>query len=149
MDHSLIVRQARTWIGTRYHHQGRLKRSEACSGGVDCIGLVVGVVDELKIRDHNGILLSKYDSICYSIEPKDLVISIASHLTEVSITEMSIGDILLFKFWKEPQHVGILSDYSDEVFGIIHCNSSSGSVVEQPLSPAWMRMVTHVYRINV
>lgn len=58
-----IVSQARSWIGTKYHHQGRLKKSvdgyspelASCedwspdqpqrgqtNGGVDCIGLIVG-----------------------------------------------------------------------------------------------------------
>lgn len=147
IDKSIIVSQARTWLGTKYHHQGRLKKSEGCSGGVDCIGLVICIADELKICDNKGVALSKYDNICYSTEPKDLGSYIGSHLTEVPIPEMSIGDILLFKFWKEPQHVGILSNYSEEIFGIIHCNSSSGSVVEQPLSRAWMRMISNVYSL--
>jgi cell wall-associated NlpC family hydrolase len=41
-----IVRQARTWIGTPFHHQARLK-----SKGCDCLGLIVGVVDELGLKD--------------------------------------------------------------------------------------------------
>jgi len=42
-----IILQARTWLGTKYHHQGRLKKSKAGAGGVDCIGLIIGVIDEL------------------------------------------------------------------------------------------------------
>ncbi len=33
-----VVRTARTWLGTPYHHQGRLK-----GVGVDCAGLLIGV----------------------------------------------------------------------------------------------------------
>lgn len=37
-----VISQARTWLGTPYHHQGCLK-----GVGVDCIGLVRGVYQEL------------------------------------------------------------------------------------------------------
>ena len=34
-----IVTCARSWIGTRFHHQGRLKKTQSHKGGVDCLGL--------------------------------------------------------------------------------------------------------------
>ena len=147
---SKIVKQARTWIGTKYHHQGRLKASANCSGGVDCIGLVIGVCDELNICDAHGELLSQYDRKGYSMQPEEekLAQSIGAHLYSVESTKMKVGDILLFKFWKEPQHVGIVSKYPTGGLGLIHCNSTSGSVVEQPLSDTWKRMITNVYRFN-
>ena len=45
-DSNTIVTQARTWIGTPFHHQARLKGK-----GCDCLGLIVGVVDELGLKD--------------------------------------------------------------------------------------------------
>ncbi len=143
-----IVKQARTWLDTKYHHQGRLKKSANCLGGVDCIGLVIGVADELNICDAQGNLISQYDRTNYSMQPEGekLAHSIGAHLSLVKPARMRVGDILLFKFWKEPQHVGILSRYPTGGFGIIHCNSTSGSVVEQPLSKTWKRMIAHVYR---
>jgi cell wall-associated NlpC family hydrolase len=150
MDKKLIVKQARTWLGTKYHHQGRLKKSANCLGGVDCIGLVIGVANELSICDIQGNLLSLQDRTGYSMNPEKekLAESFSSHLSLISQEQMQVGDILLFKFWKEPQHIGILSTYPTGGFGIIHCNSSSGSVVEQPLSDTWRRMITHVYRFK-
>lgn len=147
---SRIVKQARTWIGTKYHHQGRLKKSAQGNGGVDCIGLVIGVADELAICDDQGDLLSKHDITGYSMQPEGekLVHSMAAHLKIIPQDKMQVGDILLFKFWKEPQHVGILSKYPTGGFGLIHCNSTSGSVVEQPLSDTWRRMITHIYRFK-
>lgn len=150
LSSSKIVKQARTWLGTKYHHQGRLKKSANCSGGVDCIGLVIGVCDELAICDSDGYLLSKHDRTNYSMHPEGskLAESMQEHLSPVEPTKMKVGDILLFKFWKEPQHVGILSKYPTGGFGLIHCNSTSGSVVEQPLSDTWMRMITNIYRFK-
>ncbi len=41
-----IVSQARTWLRTPFHHQAWLKGK-----GCDCLGLIVGVVDELGLKD--------------------------------------------------------------------------------------------------
>ena len=143
-----IVSQARTWLGTKYHHQGRLKKSASGAGGVDCIGLIVGVIDELGIQGENGMLLAQADDFNYSMYPERgrLVASIAKHLQEIPINEKQIGDVLLFKTFNDPQHVGLLTYYPSGGAGLIHCNSSAGKVVEQPLTKTWERMLTHVYR---
>ena len=77
-----------------------------------------------------------------------LVKSIQQHLREVPIEKMAVGDVLLFKTFKDPQHVGLLTQYPSGGPGLIHCNSSAGMVVEQPLSMAWVKMLTHVYRFK-
>jgi cell wall-associated NlpC family hydrolase len=152
MNHlgDLVVKQARTWLGTKYHHQGRLKKSVNCAGGVDCIGLVIGIINELNICDNQGYLLSKYDRTDYSNSPQTTKLAecFSSCLDSIDITEIIPGDILLFKFWQEPQHVGIVSNYPTGGLGLIHCNSSSGSLVEQPLNNNWIRMITHAYRFR-
>ena len=143
-----IVAQARTWLGTKYHHQGRLKKSNRGSGGCDCIGLVIGVIDELGIEDGEGNSLVSADEMNYSMYPEQgrLVGSISRHLLEVKPEEQQVGDLLLFRTFKDPQHVGLLTDYPTGGAGLIHCNSSAGKVVEQPLTETWRRMLTHVYR---
>jgi cell wall-associated NlpC family hydrolase len=155
-----IVLQARTWLGTRYHHQGRLKKSKAGAGGVDCIGLIIGVIDELGLQDGAGVKLCEYDEFNYSMYPERgrLVASIRKHLREVPLEHMRAGDVLLFRTFRDPQHVGLLTEYptggavregaQDKIFGLIHCNASAGRVVEQPLSDAWQRMLTHAYRFK-
>ena len=53
-----FLREARSWVGTRYVHQGRVKRNAHNLGGCDCLGLLVGVVRELRmlsdVRDSQG-----------------------------------------------------------------------------------------------
>lgn len=143
-----LIMQARTWIGTKYHHQGRLKKSSRGPGGVDCIGLVIGVIDELGIQDGEGNPLSQHDEFNYSMYPERgrLVGSISKYLREVPSEQMREGDVLLFKFFNDPQHVGLLTHYPTGGFGLIHCTSSSAQVVEQPFSGGLRRMLTHVYR---
>lgn len=145
-----IATQARTWLGTKYHHQGRLKKSEHCQGGVDCLGLLIGIINELDIRNDKGELLSKYDTKAYEIHAigEKLLLSIELHLKTVSFEKMIPGDVLLFKLWQEPQHVGILTNYFSGGFGFIHCDGRCGQVVEQPLSQAWQRMISYVYRFQ-
>lgn len=145
-----IVGQARTWLGTKYHHQGRLKKSQRGPGGVDCLGLVIGVIDELGMQDGNGNALVHADEFNYSMYPERgrLVGSISKHLRQVPVEQMRVGDLLLFRTFKDPQHVGLLTEYPGGGPGLIHCNSSAGKVVEQPLSETWMRMLTHVYRFK-
>ena len=89
-----IITQARTWLGTKYHHQGRLKKSARGAGGVDCIGLVIGIIDELGIQDGKGNSLVAADETNYSMYPENgrLVGSIQKHLREVTIEQMRVGD---------------------------------------------------------
>ena len=145
-----IILQARTWLGTKYHHQGRLKKSRAGAGGVDCIGLIIGVINELGLQDGEGLPLSQHDEFNYSMYPERgrLVGSIQKHLREVPVAKMRAGDVLLFRTFRDPQHVGFLTNYPTGGAGLIHCNSSAGRVVEQPLSDAWLRMLTHAYRFK-
>ena len=155
-----IVRQARTWLDTKYHHQGRLKKSKAGMGGVDCIGVIVGASDELGIHDGNGKLLADYDEFNYSMHPERgrLVGGIQEHLrlvaskdkmtTDEMRQKIRIADIGLFRFDADPQHMGLFTEYPTGGLGLIHCNSSAGKVVEQPFSEAWLRMLTHVYRFK-
>lgn len=145
-----IVAQARTWLGTKYHHQGRLKKSKRGPGGVDCIGLIIGLIDELGIQDGNGHSLVAADEFNYSMYPERgrLVESISKHLREVPLDQRCMGDVLLFRTFRDPQHVGLLTEYPSGGSGLIHCNSSAGQVVEQPLSDTWLRMLTHVYRFK-
>jgi hypothetical protein len=81
-----------------------------------------------------------------------LVGSISKHLRQVPVEQMRVGDLLLFRTFKDPQHVGLLTDYpgggQENQWGLIHCNSSAGQVVEQPLSMTWVKMLTHVYRFK-
>jgi len=133
--------KAQSWLGTVYHHQGRLKKSDTHKGGVDCIGLVIGICRELGMRD-----IVNADQTDYSPNPTGnrLAHITGNHLIEVAFEDKQPADILLFKTFKDPQHVGILIE--DNSF--IHCNSSAGKVVQQLLSKTWERMVTHVFRFK-
>lgn len=139
-----IIRAARGWLGTPFHHQGRVK-----GVGCDCLGLIVGIARELELRDNKGNLLADYDQPNYSPLPdgRGLKAAVSLHLLELpSIGEASTADVLLFRFQENPQHVGILSTLPDGDSGIIHCYSNTGKVVEHRLNDTWRRLIVAAYR---
>lgn len=142
-----IVNQARSWLGTKFHHQGRIKINGKNKGGCDCIGLVVGVASELDLKSRdNGKCLIDFDRAGYAKMPdgKLLKDELDRHLIPVAVDEVQPGDLLLFKFEKEPQHVGIVSDYKG--LGIIHCYAQAREVVEHRLDEIWINRIVGAYR---
>jgi len=138
----LIVAQARTWIGTPFHHQARLKGK-----GCDCLGLIVGVVDELGLKDRNGVRLAAYDEVTYSKEPDGAYLAqkLTGLLKEVPVAEACAGDFGLFKVRENPQHLAIFSDY-EGALGMIHCYAQARRVVEHRLDDDWKSRLIKVYR---
>lgn len=124
MNRETVVSTARSWLGTPFVHQARLKHA-----GVDCVGLVIGVGKEL------GIIDPSFDVIEYARIPDGirLMAGAKANLIEVPHAEMQVGDIVVVKFDKYPQHFGFLGDYRHGGFSIIHAASAYGKVVEQRL----------------
>lgn len=135
-----IVTQARTWLGTPFHHQARLK-----GVGCDCLGLVVGVVDELGLKDRNGQLLAAYDEIVYSKEPDGAYLTqkLTDLLEEVQAAQA--GDLALFSVRDNPQHLAIITDY-EGTLGMIHAYAPARRVVEHRLDDDWNSRLVKVFR---
>lgn len=142
-----IITEARSWLGTRFHHQGRVKATATHKGGVDCIGLVLGVADALhiKTKDGSGKLLSHFDEKGYHRLPDGhyLQAVLERHLHPLLVEDAKPGDILLFSFDKNPQHVGIRSEV-----GIIHCYAEARKVVEHRLDAVWQKRAVAAYRFE-
>ncbi|MFM9889621.1 MAG: C40 family peptidase [Rickettsiales bacterium] len=137
-----IVVQARGWLNTPFHHQARLK-----AVGCDCLGLVVGVVDELGLKDSAGTLLASYDEVTYSREPDGayLMQKLVGLLEEIPIAEKRAGDLGLFNVRDNPQHVAIFTDY-EGTLGMIHCYAQARRVVEHRLDDDWASRLVKVFR---
>lgn len=126
-----FVAEARTWLGTPYRHQGRLK-----GVAVDCIGLALCVARDVGISDFefsgyqkrpDGTLKSHMDS---KVEP-------------VSFALAQPADLILFQFNNCPMHVGILS----ENWQVIHAYAPNRKVVEHRIDERLFSMVTGAYHI--
>lgn len=137
-----IVATARSWLGTRFHHQGRLKKSENNKGGVDCLGLLIGVSVELNLP------FTEEDETNYSHSPdtKKLREKLAHSLQGISISEINSGDILLLNIDGQAQHLAIVSDMADGL-GIIHAYAPARAVVEHPLDTWWREKIVVAFRV--
>lgn len=121
-----IIEQARTWLGTRFRYQGRIKKNTNKNGGVDCLGLIIGVCDELNYT-YNGKSLKYYDTIEYSTKPDYNLLKtmFKKFFKEKEIKDISIGDIVLKQISTNQYH---LMFYTGTTF--IHASAITKSVVE-------------------
>lgn len=97
-----VIAEARTWINTPYVHQHRAK-----GHGVDCAGLVIGVARAL------GLVAADFDVNGYARTPDgaSLLVECDRFMDRIPIHELRPGNVLVIRFQKEPQHLGIIGDY--------------------------------------
>lgn len=129
MTRDEVVAAARGWLGTRYAHQGRLRRV-----GVDCAGLVIGVAREL------GIVEKRFDVNGYARTPDgvSLMAECSRFMLRIPVRDGSPGDVIVGRFENDPQHLAFLGDYLHGGLSLIHAlnrSSGRGSVIEQRLDP--------------
>lgn len=138
-----MANAARGWVGTPFHHQGRVKRTPENKGGCDCIGLIIGVARELGLKH-----IYENDESGYARMPDGemLYMKLKEHLNEIPKEQMMEGDILLFRFDKNPQHVGIVSNLNGHM-GIIHSYLQARGVVEHKMDEYWYARVVACFRV--
>lgn len=152
-----IVPLARGWLGTRYVHQARGPKGP--EGGVDCVGLLIGVASEL------GLLEPGYDPTGYDWETDGTqlrlelskwaeVIAMSDVPQEVDfwLDVLQPGDIAVFKVVGLPQHTGFVSEIDYGVGGtfpgLIHAYNPAGKVVEHSLDERWFRRLIELWRLR-
>lgn len=131
-----IVAEARAWLGTPYHHEGRVK-----GAGVDCIGLVIGVARELHLSD--------FDVRGYGSQPAawGLEKHADKQMRRINIVDRKVGDVLLFRVENEPQHFGIISSIDDNGMLFVHAFEKLKRVVENRLDEFWQRRIVKAYTL--
>lgn len=113
---SEIVSLARSYVGTRWVHQGRSRN------GVDCVGLVIAVAMDA------GILPRNYPIPPYSRFPDNrLQDYFQSHLVRIPPRKAGNGSVLLFSFHNSPWHAGIMVDVNAR--SLVHAFASARKVV--------------------
>lgn len=131
----LIAERARTWLQTPFVHQGRVKGRD---GGVDCVGLLVGIARELGLKHE--------DVVGYSAQPHAGLCEREARrqMERKPIQEVEAGDVILFRVDRDPQHFGVVTAKTPEVY-FVHSFSKIGMVVENRLDDFWRRRVVAVY----
>ncbi len=143
-----VVASARGWLGTRFHHQGRLKRTDTHKGGVDCLGLLVGVSAELGLKSKSGKAITAYDHTEYTHTPdtSKLRMVLENILECIPHGDINQADVLLMNVDGRPQHMGIVTSMAGQM-GIIHAYAPARAVVEHRLDDHWKNIITDSFRL--
>ncbi|MEW5708785.1 MAG: peptidase P60 [Pseudomonadota bacterium] len=128
-----IVAKAREYLGTPFHHQGRVK-----GVGVDCAGLVICVARDLGLTD--------FDTIDYGrhADGARMRALLEAHLERVPFSEARPGDVLYLWFVKEGQHLAFLTELDPPY--VLHATAAYRKVVEHRLDETWRARVAGAYR---
>lgn len=131
-----VVVEARRWLRTPFYHAGR-----EIGQGVDCVGLLIGVANELG-------LIGGYDNRGY---PPNVPSGICRGELEKFCDQMPFGpmaavagDVLLFRVGGSEQHIGIATGDGR----MVHAFQSAKVVAETQLSGKWLRSCSAVYRLR-
>lgn len=131
-----IVRVARTWLGTPYHHQASLK-----GVGADCLGLVRGVWRELYGADAEAP--PPYTRDWAEATGRETLLAAAGrHLVAVAPAAARPGDVLVFRLRTATvaKHAGLLASATTMVHAM-----EGGSACEVALSPWWRRRIAGAF----
>jgi len=135
IERGAIVAEARTWMGTPFHHGQALK-----GVGCDCIGLVVGVASALGVAEVPAWLAdARFRGYARQPEPKRLLAACSEYLDELPLECVQLGDILQYTFAKEPMHFAIVS--RTEPRYVIHGYQRAGAVVENGATATFWRLM--------
>ena len=139
--HAQVIAEARSWVGTPFEHQQRVKGL-----AVDCIGLIIGMGRELRMVEKT------FDFNGYARVPDGhtLLDHCERYMTRITQAEMQPGDAVVISFDAAPQHFGVLVPYRHGGLAIVHAASRYGKVIETRLlfgtSPLAMKFVA-AYRL--
>lgn len=142
MTRAEVIAEARTWVGTRFHHQAAVK-----GVGCDCIGLIAGVAAAVGMLEAAAWLA---DARCRSYTrepaPQMLLGAATDYLLEIPRWQLGPADIPLFRVrnGKYGQHFAILT--ADDPPRMIHAHAGFRRVVENTFDSVWTSQVTHAFR---
>ncbi len=132
-----VVREALSWVGTPYRHQGARK-----GVGCDCLGLVRGVWRQVYGRDAERP--GAYSADWAEAEGEEnLLAGARRNFCGKNLSDAQAGDLLLFR-WRPhlpARHAGILIGQNR----FVHAYQSGGAVVVSALVPQWRRRLAAVF----
>jgi NlpC/P60 family putative phage cell wall peptidase len=131
-----VVRLARGWIGTPYHHQASAK-----GVGGDCLGLVRGVWRELYCAEAE--LPPGYSRDWGEASGRETLLEAARrHLVEIGPGEARPGDVVIFRMRAGliAKHAGVLATPTT----LIHAMEGAPAA-EVSLGPWWRRRIAAAF----
>ena len=116
-----LIEEARTWIGTPYRSEGRVK-----GAGCDCGTFLLGVLENARILPHIDIPHYPEDIACHCATPKYLM-KIEEYCRKVDNNDRKPGDILVYRFSGSmvPHHAAFVLDKEY----LIHSYTRQGVII--------------------
>lgn len=128
-----IVEEARTYLGTKWRHQGRSRT------GIDCVGLVVKIAHKFEVTDFD---MTNYGRQATSF---NFLKVFQEHADEISIKDVLDGDIIVFADGNNPCHAGLASTRYDTRY-FIHASAARRVVMEERYDEEWRRKSVAFFR---
>lgn len=129
-----IVKEARSWIGTPYQHQAKLKGI-----GVDCAMLIAQIGQNIGLLDPSKLVpnYSKQWHIHNRDEKlKDILLDYG--FIEIPISKAKSGDVLGFKYGRVMSHLAIRTPREN----IIQASIETGKVTESTYDDMKSHLIT-------
>ncbi|WP_310626368.1 hypothetical protein [Limnohabitans sp.] len=127
-----ICAEARSWLGTPYHHMARIK-----GVGVDCLQILIAVYSAVGLMDAFDTGYYPNDWMLHRDEERYLA-GVLEHAHPVDTP--SVGDMALYRFGRTYSHSAILVDGGLSV----HSYMGLGVVLTDPCAPPLVgRSVQH------
>ncbi len=137
-----IIAEAKSWVGTPYHHQQRLK-----GVGVDCAQLLAGVAENVGIRDEI-ITPMDYSAEWHLHNEEEVMLKIMEDMGCKKTDTPEPGDIIAFRVGKAHGHLGILTSPITFVHAQLEGSTKGsvhGKVVEVFLNGDWAKRADLYY----
>ena len=143
---NIIEKTALSWLGTRFHYYGRIKRNSLNMGGVDCIGLIIEIGKEIESK-YNGKNIKYYDYLTYSRYPNvgEMKRFLDKYFIKIDKQQLSVGDLIYFNFHNHLEHIAVYISNNS----IVHCSSSTRKVIQEPFGKYWREKVIGWYRYKL
>lgn len=143
IDRDAVVAEARSWLGTPYHHQAMLK-----GVGVDCAMILVGVYVAA------GVIPATVDPRPYAPDwhmhrnEETYLGWLREYADQVDRDERpDVTDVVLWRYGRTFSHSGIVIDRDEGLF--VHAFRDAGEVVLGRLSDGeFMRRPRIVFRVR-
>jgi hypothetical protein len=141
-----VFEQARKYVDTPFLDKGR-----RLGQGVDCVGLVLCVAEDLGIKDRFGIPILRADYTDYAKQPSDsFVHETCKERLELQPVGKAFapGQIVSMRIPVFPCHVGILALRGEDLYLIHAYDSGLRKVSEIIFDAAWRRRVVGTFQFS-
>lgn len=113
MQREAVIHEALTWLGTPYHHHGRLK-----GVGVDCGQSLCAIYEAAGVTA--PIDPGTYSTAWHLHRSEELYVQWLERVGAVRTDAPSAGDVALFRFGRTFSHGGVLVNVNGQRHTVLH-----------------------------